>query len=37
MMLHSGIRHDLMVEKEVEISGTQYFRSKVYRSKHGKS
>jgi hypothetical protein len=34
MLFQSGIRHDLMVEKEEDIGGTQYIRSKEYRRKH---
>jgi hypothetical protein len=29
------IMHDLMVEKETYINGTQYIRSRVYRNKNG--
>jgi hypothetical protein len=36
MLFKSRIMHDLMVEQEVDINGTQYIRSRVYRSKHGK-
>jgi hypothetical protein len=35
MLFQSGMRHDLMVEQEVDISGTQYIKRRVCRSKRG--